>query len=225
MDMLKTIGSCLVLSACAVFPICSQAQHMPIVGDGQMTSVNRPVGSFHSIDFSGSFDVVVLPGNSPSVRVEGEDNIVPEILTGVEGGVLRIGSKPDIWIRPTKSLRVYVTAPTLDQIHAAGSGDLSSAGELKGDHMEVSLSGSGNMDLKLQANDLTAKLHGSGDLKVKMEVSGNFHADLAGSGDLEASGSAGLADLALAGSGDISAKQLAAKAWNTRILGSGDISR
>ncbi|HUX84917.1 MAG TPA: head GIN domain-containing protein [Chitinophagaceae bacterium] len=225
MDIPKTIGSCLVLSACAVYPIRSQAQQGRVDGDGHMTTVNRAVQPFHNIDFTGSFDVVILPGNNPSVRIEGEDNIIADIVTDVEGDNLRIGTKPQISIHPTKSLKVYVTAPGLAQIHSAGSGGLSSDGELKGDHMEVSLAGSGNVDLKLHANDLTAKLQGSGDLKVAMEVSGDFHANLVGSGDLDASGTADRADLALVGSGDISARKLSAKGWDTKILGSGNISR
>jgi hypothetical protein len=207
------------------FPALSPAQSDQVNGDGNMTTVNRTLDPFHSIYFTGSFDVVITQGSSPAVKIVGEDNIIPLIVTEVKGGSLEIRTKDHSNINSRKPITVYITASGLDQINSAGSGDLHSEGELKGNHMEVTLAGSGEMHLELQANDVEGKLQGSGDMKLDLQLTGDFHGDVAGSGNMETTGTADHATLDVAGSGDISAKNLRAKNWETNIVGSGDISR
>jgi hypothetical protein len=166
------------------------------------------VGAFDRVFLAGSPDVVVTVGGTPSVRAEGDKELVDRLAIPVENGQLKIGYKSGTqwsWgFHHERHLTVYVTAPALAAAAIAGSGDMS-------------------ID-KVAGNGFDATIEGSGDMAIGTLEVGDAKFSIAGSGDIKASGKAGRASMTVAGSGDIVAGGLEIGAATISVVGSGDIA-
>ena len=88
-----------------------------------MRTETRNVGNFNGVKTSGSIDIEISEGDSYSVSVEDDDNILPVIITKVENGTLNIYYKNNTSISDDHA-KVYVKAPSLDKIISSGSANI-----------------------------------------------------------------------------------------------------
>lgn len=79
----------LMLGACSFATIGFES----VVGSGNVASENRNVSSFTSIVLLGSAHVEVTFGQSESVSIEADDNILPLVETIAKNNQLVIGNK------------------------------------------------------------------------------------------------------------------------------------
>lgn len=96
----------------------------PVVASGKVTRESRPVAAFTGIALSLPGKVEVVQGSPASVTVEADDNLLPEIETVVEDGKLRIRFRRDLNVSGKPTLRVNVTAQSIESLAVAGSGDV-----------------------------------------------------------------------------------------------------
>jgi hypothetical protein len=192
-----------------------------IHGSGVSKTEVRTVGSFLKVELAGSPDVDVKIGPATSVVVTTDDNILPEIATTVEGGVLRIDSKESY--NTHLGVSVKITAPTLEGVTVTGSGDIHVAG-LKAQEISAHVTGSGEVTLLGDAEHFRGEVTGSGDLRaddlaardvrVKVTGSGNasvraaerLDASVTGSGSVRYSGRPSTVVKSVTGSGDIDSR-------------------
>jgi hypothetical protein len=174
-----------------------------IKGNGQVVTENRSTGSFEGISSSGSFDVYVAIGSPASVKIEAESNILPYIETYVDQNMLKVRTKGNVWLRPRRSLKIFVTAPRLTKIYSDGSGDIIGQTPIVDpSKLDVSMEGNGNIKLDVDAPEVKAKLTGNGGIQLK--------------------GQSKTLDCNLTGNGNIKAFDLMAEQTKVRILGNGD---
>lgn len=177
-----------------------------ITGDGPIIEKTIPMDPFHSVNVDGSFDVSIAQSTQQSVVVATQENIFQYFKKDVVDGVLYLSLEPGTYMSYDLSVRLgmpTVSNIVLDgsgdikigaftglndlSIRVDGSGDLESTGVLEVlDDAEFDLQGSGDIYLKLNAQQVKANLNGSGDIKLEGEASKLF-ADLNGSGDIDAS--------------------------------------
>lgn len=175
-----------------------------VPGSGKIESETRAAQDFLAVSINYPADVVIEQGKVESVKIEADDNLLPQLLTEVHGDTLVIDNKEEIWskrVNPTARVKITVIVKDLHQIESSGVGNLQVNG-LKTDKLELHLSGAGEMTL----NDLEAR---------KLEVR------LSGTGAIGASGSADELDLRISGVGDFDAPKLESKVANVRISGAG----
>ncbi|MEN0052459.1 MAG: head GIN domain-containing protein [Mucilaginibacter sp.] len=166
---------------------------------------DRHISGFSSVEVGGSFDVFITQGSTESVKVTAPSDIISNIITEVEGGVLKIHTKKGSnWndVFGHKKIVVYVSAKTLNGIALAGSGDV-------------------RFDQGVHGNAFKLRLSGSGDLSGKLDVK-TLETSLSGSGDIKISGKADDSSISIAGSGDFSGKDLVTNSTSIRVAGSGD---
>jgi hypothetical protein len=216
-----------------------------VAGSGKVTTENRKVGDFSRITLAGIGDVYVTQGDSTSVSIEAEDNLIPYFDTTVEGDTLKIGVKDQytgITLRPTKPVKFHVTSPKVDGLTLAGSGNFF-AGALQSTDFGLSLLGSGNitvesltvsnLDIRLAGSGninagsvdtagLTANIAGSGNIKLDTVKATTVKSTIAGSGDLSLTGEATDQNIAILGSGDYLAGGLNIKSATLQVTGSGN---
>jgi len=87
------------------------------VSTGPTMSERRDVGSFSSISASAGVEVHVAVGGAPSVTVTAGQNVLPKVITRVEGDRLQI--HPDGTTHG--KIKVEVTTPVLRAIDASSS--------------------------------------------------------------------------------------------------------
>jgi hypothetical protein len=90
-----------------------------------VTSEARNISDVTSIDLAGSADVDITLGETESLVVEAEDNIIPLIETKVQNGQLVIGRKSGAGYSSTKPVTVHVTLKSLAAVSLSGSGSIS----------------------------------------------------------------------------------------------------
>lgn len=202
---LAIIGAMLAAGACTAANGSNEHQGA-VAPSGTGNQRGFEVGDFHAVESAGPYDVVVAVGAAASVRAEGDVEALDRLEIRVRDGELRIGTRRDGWRSGSHRGRatVYVTAPSLD---------------------ELSLAGSGNMRAdRIQADDFEAGIAGSGNLEIGSVQARRAEFSIAGSGNLTASGTAEDAEVSIAGSGEARLGAFETRRAEVSIAGSGDIS-
>jgi hypothetical protein len=172
----------ILLGVAVIFNACGPT----ITGNGNVHTEKRNTGDFSGVHTSGSIDVEITSGDSYAVSVEDDDNILPYIITEVEGGNLNVHYKNGFSINNDHA-KVYVTAPSLDKIGISGSGNITTKNVVKSSNkIEVNTSGSGDLHAELDAPSVDADIAGSGNISLSGRTK-DFSATTSGSGDFKCS--------------------------------------
>jgi len=174
-----------------------------ISGNGNVRDETRPLSNINTISTSGSIDVEINNGDTYSLIVQDDENLIPYVVTEVNGGELHIHYKNGYSIMNDHA-KVMVTVPTLNQIITSGSGDVTTNGVIRNDN-EIDMKTSGSGDIKATVNAPSIKVTGSG------------------SGDIELSGMTKNFDCGISGSGDIKCSNLKSENAVIRVSGSSDV--
>jgi len=168
-----------------------------IRGSGNVIKETRELAVFHSIEVGGAFKVHITQGEPQKVQIETDDNIMPQIITKVKGGDLKIYSKGSI-SNPTK-LNIDIVVANLDDIDISGACKLVATNIFTSNKMDIDCSGASVINMGLQCKELGIDISGAsvgefnGTTKIlSIEASGasnlkcqNLEASIA---DVEASG-------------------------------------
>lgn len=155
-----------------------------ITGSGNVITESRHVNQFNGVRTSGSIDIEVTNGGSPSVRVEADDNIMQYVITSVDNGLLDVHFKNNISYRNI-NVKVYVSAPSLSRLFVSGSGTIVSKNTVTNDdHIECKVSGSGDINASMDAPSIGADIGGSGTITLQGRTK-NFDCSIGGSGDIK----------------------------------------
>jgi len=145
-----------------------------ITGSGKYVTQRMDFADFDKLDVSHGFRVEVKQGDTFSVVLRVDDNVIDKVQIAKTGSILRIGLELDQTFNLTKvTLEAEVTMPVLIGIDFSG-----------GSHAELV---NFNSENELVA-DLSGGSHLSGEANfgtVRMDLSGGSHTTLSGStGDL-----------------------------------------
>lgn len=157
-----------------------------ISGNGNVREEKRPLSNIRGISTSGSIDLVIDSGDSYLLSVQDDENLLPYLVTEVNGGELNIHYKNGYSIMNDHA-KVTVTVPTLDRITTSGSGDVSTNGIIQSNN-EIDLKTSGSGDIKANLNAPSVKVTGSGSGDIELSgMTKNFDCRITGSGDIKCS--------------------------------------
>ncbi len=134
-----------------------------------MASEFRHVEGFDEIELKGVGDLHVQQSDSESLRIEGDDEVIRQIITEVVERKLII--RFDTWTAlrmwgTSQKITFHLTVKDLIGIAISGSGTLD-LGPYKGERLELSLTGAGSMTADVEVANLEAGVAGSGDFSVK----------------------------------------------------------
>lgn len=172
------------------------------------------------VDLAGPVNLTLRQGAVPALEVRGEQRLLANIDTSVEGDVLHVGLR-GILLRHRTPIEVLLTLPQLESLSVNGSGDHTVSG-FAGDRLDVALDGSGSMRFNGRYRAITAAVHGSGDLELTGGSSDTVAAAVVGTGRLTLVGAGRALQATLRGSGDLDARHLRADDVDLLLEGSGD---
>jgi len=174
-----------------------------INGSGKIVTQSRAVSGISSVSLSGSGQVLIEQGDSESLTVTTDDNLMQYIKTEVRGNALDLGfTDPLTNVQPTNDIVFTLKVKKLEGLEISGSGK-ADVKRLAQDRLQVRISGSGDVSGQGTAQDLELRISGSGsyrgqDIKsqratVGVSGSGNavvsasdtLKADVSGSGTIE----------------------------------------
>lgn len=156
-----------LLLALVLFSGCTDCLN----GEGASIDEKRTVEDYEVIYASGSFDVNIrqaLISDQNKIIVHAQENLLPFILTKVEGSRLVIETKE--CISPTEAITIEVITNGVTKIVNEGSGNLKSVNQLKSDRLKIQNTGSGNAMIKAKAANIKIENQGSGDVRLLGEA-------------------------------------------------------
>lgn len=201
---------------------CAQSQWSKrINGNGNVITKTVHVGNYDEITVAGFFDVNLVSGKEGKLEIKIEDNLLPYLITEVVDGKLKIKVKKGINLSTKKGIFITVPFEDISAIKLAGSGDIVGEDTIKTDDFYTSVSGSGDITLKVNADTITSKITGSGDVTL-IGNADNLKTSITGSGDFHGFKlKTQTVNAKVTGSGDVSV--YASQKINARVTGSGDI--
>ncbi len=234
----------IIALVCCSLPALAQWPWEKIDGNGELKKETRQVSNYTSISSSGSWDVMIAYGESSSIQVEGDANLLPYIETKVEDGRLTIKTNKNVNLRSKNKITVYVSVTRLKSVSLSGSGDIIGHGKFYNDgdgefkisgsgsiklsfdkyqSLAAHISGSGNITLSGTANEVTAHISGSGNADCGDVISDNVMATISGSGNVKVFANKSI-DASISGSGNVQYRGAATDIRSHRA-GSGRVSR
>lgn len=197
----------LVLAALLASSGLQAAALLPSDSTKYEQQTNPDVKKFQGLAVQGPIQVFVKMGNTESLRMEADADVLASLITEVRGNVLVIRPKPSVtsWAKKyeNKKIVAYINAKTLTSLTMSGNGTINVSGIVNAAELTTTLSGSGRVTATVDVDKLTSVISGSGHLDVK--------------------GNAERADITMSGASKFAGKNLKVDVLNTRMSGAGQV--
>jgi hypothetical protein len=207
-----------------IIVLSSYAPWETITGNGVIKKESRAAGGYSGISTQGSMNVQLAYGNSNTVTVEADENLLPYIETAVENDKLIIRTKKGYNLKSKSKMLVYASLTRLTSLTVSGSGNVTGEGAFSNNgKTDISVSGSGDIKLGADAfNELKVSVSGSGNVNLKGNSCNNISASISGSGNIDC-GSLKTNDVFARISGSGNVKVNASKTIDAKVSGSGNV--
>lgn len=201
----------IIITAAIALAACGNGKQGGSTGGARQSTAMTPetaaAKGFTEIVTKGSFDVYYTPGGNTAIQLRGDNKAASHVAISCDGRTLTISGKNDGLFNSSDigDVDVYITSPKLNGVSINGSGDFKSEGNLTADKMNISIAGSGDVELRsLDCGECTLTIEGSGDIGADRIKAIKLTAAIAGSGDIDLSNAdIENAECAIAGAGDI----------------------
>ncbi len=217
---MKTMSLIPVLLLAAVLPACHFSTPICIDGKGAPVTKVYELGPYDGLKVKTHARVYLTQDAISSVAIEAEPNILEHITVTVNSvGDLIIDQDRCFWEHDT--IRVYLHTPVMNSIEVSGNTIITSDGIFTGPDMSYKISGSGKIQMNIDAQTLSANISGSGTLLLDGQTVGELY-EVTGSGDIQSFGLvADQCDIRISGSGN--AEVSVNDELTVKITGSGDV--
>lgn len=169
-----------------------------IKGSGVKQTIDRKIEDFLSINSFGAFDITYRHG-SPSLKISGDDNIIPLLKAKVIDKTLQISI--DKSYSTNHPIIIQVSSPNIASISINGSSNVNLE-DINTEHLKISLLGTADIKANGLASRLDLNVQGSGDANIKSLTADYVTVSLQGSGDIILTAKKQL-DATVSGVGDI----------------------
>lgn len=190
-----------------LFLMTSLTSCQKIEGVGPIVSEVRNKSGYQGLQISicGQTNYTIAPQYNLELR--SQRNILDEIVTKVENGALVIKWDKPLKIVNCEDVTVNISGPDLKFLHSSGANDIHVIGNVKHSDLDLSISGSGNIDFD------------------QVEILDQISAHISGSGNItiQSGGAVHETDLFLSGSGNLDFGRLPMENNTSTISGSGSI--
>ncbi|KAA9340665.1 head GIN domain-containing protein [Adhaeribacter soli] len=211
------LAFCLLLTAFA-FTSCNKET---LRGKGDIISKTRTVGTYEAISVGGEFEIYLTQGPAQDIKLEGQENVLAEVITTTRNNELKIEFNKDN-VKIDEPVRVYLSTPNLKEINLSGANRVIGATDWQVNDFKVSTSGSSTVNLTLKgAADVQTRISGSGEITYYGDAS-THDLEISGSGKLKAFGfTTKISDIGISGSGR--AEVMAIEKLSAQVSGSGKV--
>ena len=189
---------------------------------GEIIQETRSIEDVDGISLATQGDMIIKIGQQESLVIEAEDNIIENIETRVENGVLMIKSRNNLGLRNLEPINYTLTVKALDTINISSSGNIQ-APDLQADQFDINLSSSGDLNMgDLETETLTIKLSSSGNLSMGMLDAKTLKVSITSSGDVDIlGGDIKHQDISISSSGKYAARDMNSQTAEVALSSSG----
>ena len=193
----------------------------PLYGSGRIVTQVRNVSDCSSINLKYAGSVYLTQDNNQSIRVEADDNIIENVITRNDNGVLTVGLEDGCY--SDVKVKIYVSLKSIEAISINGAGNIIVQNPIASNNVACLINGAGDINLKGSGSNLDCRINGAGNINAFDFQSKNCTARINGTGNCSVNVSEYL-DASISGVGNIvydgNPKQI-----KSSISGIGKISR
>lgn len=210
----------LVLSACSIAAI--QGGRRTVRGSGNVVEETRSVSGVTGVSLATIGHLIIEVGDTESLRIEAEDNLMEYLETEVLNGSLRIGTQDNIRLDAKRPVNYYLTVRGLDTIVISSVGDIE-APDLQAKRFSITIGSTGNLEMgDLEAETLNVKISSSGDVTMGVLNANTLEVHIRSTGNLDiAGGEVKTQNITSSSSGKYTAQDLASDEAEVRLNSSG----
>ncbi|MCO6478131.1 MAG: DUF2807 domain-containing protein, partial [Phaeodactylibacter sp.] len=188
-------------------------------GEGIIESSKFELPPFTGIELRSDIDLFLSQGPVQEVEARAHANLLEELILEVDGQDLEVRARRCISGRDRPQL--FITMPQLSRAVNSSAADIFTENTFVGTNIELTVAGSGDIDLAALADVVKASINGSGDCLLEGEAS-TLNVKITGSGDVRGFALTALsANISISGSGD--AEVFVADFLEATISGSGNV--
>jgi len=173
------------------------------VGSGVLVTETQPVSGVQDIHLKGQGQIILRQGETETLTIEAEDNLMSLIETEVRGDNLTIEFDTKLFrtVMPRKGIKYFLTLSN---------------------PRKVTISGSGSLDVNdISVDQFTTRVNGSANGSIQNINVDRLVSDINGSGKFLITGSVFEQTVEISGSGNYRAKDLISEIARVEISGSG----
>jgi hypothetical protein len=191
-------------------------------GSGDVVEETRAVSGVTGVNLATIGHLTIEVGDTESLRIEAQDNLMEYIETEVHNGSLRIGTQDRVNLRSTRPINYYLTVTGLDTIVISSVGDVE-APDLEAERFSITIASTGNLEMgDLEADTLTVNISSSGDVTMGVLNADTLEVGIRSTGDLDiAGGQVKTQEVTISSSGKYTAQDLASDEAEVRLNSTG----
>jgi hypothetical protein len=170
----------LLLAGCGMFDSLSDAI---IQGSGNVVTQEYDFTNFDSVELSHAFQGTITQGDSFSVAVRIDDNLVDRLEVTQNGNTVHIGLD-EVSITNNATMEAEITLPHLSEVHASGASQIQLNGISSTEPLRVEASGASQVHGDVAAGDLTLDASGASTVSLA-GTGGNVRANSSGASTID----------------------------------------
>lgn len=175
-----------------------------VSGSGQIKTSTSQVSGAASVKFFGIGQLLISQGDSDSLSITTDDNLLPFLGSRLEGEILTLDQKSGAPLKPTKGIEYKLNLKSLEALDWSGAGKVA-LNDIKVPRLVVLAAEAGEIQLtNVQVDDLILDLGGA----VQVVAGGQVK-------NLNVQGS---------GAGSLNAKSLGAENATVKLSGTGNVA-
>ena len=156
-----------------------------ITGSGNVVTQEEAITGFDKVDISHAFHVDISQGDTFSVVVRADDNLVEYLRVIKEGNTLQIGLVPNPPNIRSATLQAEVTMPELTGLDMRGASHVTITGFKSAQALAANVSGASHLQGDIEAGNVTFNVDGNSEViltgsaqNVMIEAEGSSEVDL-----------------------------------------------
>lgn len=156
-----------------------------VAGNSEKTE-NRDVHGFNAVKVSTGINLHIRMGDTESVKVVADDDIIDNIKTEVKDGTLHVFKKTG-WFNwnVRGSQEVYVTARQLERLEASSGSDVRSENMLKGYELKISASSGSDVSIEVYYKNVWLSTSSGSNARLSGKAK-TFNAEASSGSDINA---------------------------------------
>ncbi len=176
-----------------------------MTAQGNVVTETITMSDISSVGLGISATVYLTPGSKQKIEIKGQKDIIDNIEKEAKNGSWNIKFKDGHKYQNYESVDIFITITKLDALSLGGSGAILGKEKFSDlQDLKLSIGGSGNIELDVEANEISSSIGGSGNITLKGEAE-NIKISIGGSGNVNAENLKTVdCKVSTAGSGDVS---------------------
>lgn len=141
-----------------------------VKGSGKVISEERSVTVFSKVYASSGINVFIEQGNSCSLKISADDNLIEYIRTKVSDSTLQIGLQEGISLQNAQPMNVYVKMEHIESLKTISAANIKAPHPLTVRNISLMAKSGGDIEIELDAQQIHASLTSGANIILKGQV-------------------------------------------------------